>query len=60
MSQRTRNDKKLRKAKAKVREATIKELDLKTEEIIKALKEEKWRYRALMALWLVLPGKGRK
>ena len=60
MSQRNRTDKKLRKAGRIVQEATLEDLDIKMMEVVAALKEEKWRHRLLMAVWLILPDFGRE
>ena len=59
MSQRNRTDKKLRKAGRIVREATLEDLDIKMMEVVVALEDEKWRYRFLAAVWLILPGRKR-
>ena len=58
MTQKTTN-KKIRKAGKLVRRAAIEDLDVKTEEVIAALKGEKWRFRFLAAVWLILPGRKR-
>lgn len=60
MSKRSRNKRQINKALKTVRAETIQKIAATGEEVLQELKKEKWRYRALMALWLVMPGKGRK
>ena len=45
----------INKAKKQVRKDTIHKIAATGDEVLKELRNEKWRYRALMAIWLICP-----
>ena len=45
----------INKAKKQVRKDTIHKIAATGDEVLKELRNEKWRYRALMAVWLICP-----
>jgi hypothetical protein len=48
-------DKKIRKAQKAVHKQTAEQLTVKAKDILDEMRYEKWRYRLLMAVWLILP-----
>ena len=45
----------IKKAQKQVRRETLDKIAVTGDEVLKELRNEKWRYRLLMAIWLIVP-----